>query len=468
MNRSEELNHLGGICSDVEQGLMAIRKRNLLVPICKMPEELLVHILRFLQTKKSDGGSLTIFHSPCQNHDFSWVRATWVCSHMRNVAIGAPELWPWVDSTRRNEWNALTTYRAGAVALNVSMSFDDEDEVWFDKGATETAPYLVKAGRACVDFTHRVVKDILVTKFPASLTVLETNNFHGSSAIAILPSLARQLVQFQVDATEVGSWPTLTWLKLRYFQLTRPSFKPNSLERIIAGMSQLEILYIGSVSQITENPSSSLANSGSNTSTTPQVGCDTTPPLHRLQRFHINDVQVTMVAMMSSLSCIRPLEQMSFDLSIPSGPRSAPKIDLLLRYMHNHLKSFTPSSTLRLRGGPITLTFLDLTWSPNGDNATGRTSTLSILYHTDHDPVFAEYGIIVKTIETDYSQRRSPVNLAERLTGFASKPFVKLERVIFRSVSLTPALRAWVASLEEREDGHKIELVYEACRDEEV
>jgi hypothetical protein len=203
---------------------MVLKQHNSTIPICQLPAELLIHILLDLQTKAGahEPTDSNTFRPPCYYHDFSWVRATWVCTHIRTVAIGAPKLWPWVDYKNSKEWNVLTVARAGEVVLNVNMpmfDFDYDDLV----AKSATAPYLVKAGRARFDFSSRETTALLVQN-PSSLrlTEIQSCNFDGPSASKVLNSIASQLVRLQVDTTRIQTWPALSWPKLRLLKLINP------------------------------------------------------------------------------------------------------------------------------------------------------------------------------------------------------------------------------------------------------
>jgi hypothetical protein len=163
MDQSHDTAHRNEGHAQVEpKPWVMLKQRNSMTPICQLPEELLVHVLHILQTKEGAKYFLDTPSSwPCDHHDFTWVRATWVCSHIRNIAICASKLWPWVDYSKSKEWNALTVSRAGKAALNVDMPlFERNDEELIAE--TATAPYLVQAERARFDFSKkRNARDIV-------------------------------------------------------------------------------------------------------------------------------------------------------------------------------------------------------------------------------------------------------------------------------------------------------------------
>jgi hypothetical protein len=168
MDQSHDTAHRNEGHAQVEpKPWVMLKQRNSMTPICQLPEELLVHVLHILQTKKGAQYFLDTPPSwPCDHHDFTWVRATWVCSHIRNIAICASKLWPWVDYSKSKEWNALTVSRAGKAALNVDMPlFERNDEELIAE--TATAPYLVQAERARFDFSKKETQEILLQALPS-------------------------------------------------------------------------------------------------------------------------------------------------------------------------------------------------------------------------------------------------------------------------------------------------------------
>jgi hypothetical protein len=76
--------------------------RNALTPICRLPTETLAAILVYVQ----HGGQDCDVRNPWRTYNFEWVRAMLVCRHFRDVALGAAQLWSYVDFGYRH-WSPL-------------------------------------------------------------------------------------------------------------------------------------------------------------------------------------------------------------------------------------------------------------------------------------------------------------------------------------------------------------------------
>jgi hypothetical protein len=80
------------------------RYRNALTPICRLPAETLAAILIYVQ----HGGQDCDVRDPWRTYNFEWVRMMLVCRPFRDVALGASELWKYVDFGRQR-WSPLWT-----------------------------------------------------------------------------------------------------------------------------------------------------------------------------------------------------------------------------------------------------------------------------------------------------------------------------------------------------------------------
>jgi hypothetical protein len=100
--------------SALETQLMVLKhERNALVPICRLPAELLARVFLHLQAPIREQPWLWLVF----NHE--WAIATAACRHFREVALGAPELWTWLDSRHSPAYRAVAALRAGDVPLTV-------------------------------------------------------------------------------------------------------------------------------------------------------------------------------------------------------------------------------------------------------------------------------------------------------------------------------------------------------------
>jgi hypothetical protein len=119
------------------QLLLLKQHRNSLVPICRLPVELLARILSFIQHPElvlPHGGADFLFHSNANN----WSLVMLVCAHFRAVAVQTPELWNVYDFdsfTRPvSEWRELCLSRAAGISscirINSALGVDHLRQAW--------------------------------------------------------------------------------------------------------------------------------------------------------------------------------------------------------------------------------------------------------------------------------------------------------------------------------------------------
>jgi hypothetical protein len=119
------------------QLLLLKQRRNSLVPICRLPVELLARILSFLQHSElvlPHGGTDFLFHSNANN----WSLVMLVCAHFRAVAVQTPALWNVYDFdsfTRPvSEWRELCLSRAAGISscirINSALGVDHLRQAW--------------------------------------------------------------------------------------------------------------------------------------------------------------------------------------------------------------------------------------------------------------------------------------------------------------------------------------------------
>jgi hypothetical protein len=103
------------------------RKQNSLTLICRLPHELLVAIIRDVQIQRDQShDNRAKIELESEFFDFDsyntlWFRITWICIHIRNVALNSPELWTRVVSKQTKQWNALMLSRAEASGLCINV-----------------------------------------------------------------------------------------------------------------------------------------------------------------------------------------------------------------------------------------------------------------------------------------------------------------------------------------------------------
>jgi hypothetical protein len=120
---SEELRRLDDQIATVERQLADLKAhRNNLVPFCQLPEEILAHVLYFAQVAP-EGKKRHAVPTPWINFDCRWVEYTRICRRMREVALGTPSLWTFIECRSRKKpgkWAELCAERARNCLLEIS------------------------------------------------------------------------------------------------------------------------------------------------------------------------------------------------------------------------------------------------------------------------------------------------------------------------------------------------------------
>jgi hypothetical protein len=88
-------------------------RRNALTGLCRLPPEIIVHIIRLLPVASLPPEDN--FHYPRTSYDVTWTRMMRVCAHLRNVVLGAGVLWSAVPIklSPKDAWTKLCLERAG-------------------------------------------------------------------------------------------------------------------------------------------------------------------------------------------------------------------------------------------------------------------------------------------------------------------------------------------------------------------
>jgi hypothetical protein len=235
-------------------------------------------------------------------------------------------------------------------------------------------------------------------------------------------------------------------------------------------MTQLEALHVEDIFQIPED-STSTDDLATHSARIPGVPS----PLHRLRTLYIRNGPAGMLSVLRSISLFKRLDDLSFELDVPEHKPPLADVSLLFHHLHDQLgKTSTLSSIFHW---PVASSYITLrmTWiqnpPPHGlTTVAGRQpSTLAMRYHPDHTTLYQEHQIVIRTLEIEGTGNKSLPNIVQNLDEVILQPCVQLERVVFCSMHMTLAFRAWVNDLEirVRTDGREVEVVYKTCSNED-
>jgi hypothetical protein len=105
-------------------------RRNTLSPLCRLPSEVLCHVLRAAAhsgyrhaagyRRPEEFGDLRLLYGAATN----WTRVTSICAHIRHVAVSWPVLWTRIDLGWDPSWVQLCIARASSLPISLNLHED--------------------------------------------------------------------------------------------------------------------------------------------------------------------------------------------------------------------------------------------------------------------------------------------------------------------------------------------------------
>jgi hypothetical protein len=410
------------------------RKANSMTPICRLPDELLVLILRELQIKpdRSEWQPDFDFHN-FDGFNSDWIRMTWVCQHMRDVAISSPELWTFLTYTHTAAWNALVVSRARQIELCIDIAHR------YARGATTSATYLYKAQHARVMFSNSIF--VMLLRDAPFLTILHVHELRSpieATSFPVHSPLVNQLVELRVSESDIRSWPRLAWPQLRRFGLHDLHIDPDRFATMLLGMPRLETLSLIRIVpskwhyydlQTTDIPSSSL------------------PSLRCLRKVSIHaDIRHSVLALLERiLRTTHEDHHPGLNLKL----QGTAELDLVLAHLVNAWRwSPLPPLTLFIdrHTYPYSLALgLKRSDRYQGNSATPTSSANTLESSTfhitlphlrdDNDEMFRQYLLAITTLNVDGAGRSIRKNFLHRLEDLLSpESCPNIVSIIFRNM----------------------------------
>jgi hypothetical protein len=107
---------------ELENRILELKwKRNSVVPITQLPNEILAQILLYVQLDwgYNDNYETLLYHEDT-GMDHDWTRSMLVCRRFRDAALACPLLWSYIDLThKKKEWISLSFQRSKGCLLDV-------------------------------------------------------------------------------------------------------------------------------------------------------------------------------------------------------------------------------------------------------------------------------------------------------------------------------------------------------------
>jgi hypothetical protein len=429
-----------------EQQLMAAKAHNSTVYICRLPTELLIATLNMLRFEPINADFVADVISFVL-YEKSWMRSTWVCSYIRSVAINTPELWTRISPIHSLEWNALTASRALNTPLSVDVHpfyYPPNDERLVERMRTLVTTYLPRAGYAGLHFRDARDEQMELLPSPiANLTSLYVNHLEGPLAKWIAPSIAPNLVSLSVSFANVETWPNLLWRKLRHLTLESSRMSSEYISVLLVGTVHLELLCIKSMQR---NFEPKLEAKSYRAVTSPH---DRLRPLNNLPIIRIFDHPVVILAILTSISILGPLDHLCLELTCAiksdRDDNILPLLDLLFAEGEDTRIQArpVPSASLFAKGS-WTFDLLLIEW--NLDSQSGRGSVLRIPYRNEHHQVYQKYDIRIQHLEVN--NIKASVDRVPMLDELIPQPCMELEQTLFRTTHMAPPLLMWIDHLQ--------------------
>jgi hypothetical protein len=226
--------------SSLEMQLVHLkRRRNGLLPICRLPSELLVDILRHLQNEPGSEDKRERLKHDLINR--KWSRIMLVCYHFRTLAVNTPSLWDTLDSSHPLHWRYLCLLRAADAPLCVRLHDEDGGHL------------LERAWKAEIDGLEAVqavdwnaprpgLQHLAIRLFSQGLRV--TPEFLGAVPVALVHL---ELIGWEIALEAAPRMPCLRFLEMRQVDIPNGFESLFSLFRNVPMVEELRIarLYFG-------------------------------------------------------------------------------------------------------------------------------------------------------------------------------------------------------------------------------
>jgi hypothetical protein len=421
--------------------LMLNRQRNSRTPICRLPDELLVLIMRELQVlpNRPDPQRNQEFFD-FEGYDISWIWMTWVCQHIRDVALNSPELWTWMCSKQSKKWHALVVSRAQDADLCINLLYV------FSGDVKNPAEHLSQAQYALIETWGELVQ---LRDVPAvRLTILHICRLPNTTSLDFLVSLSHQLVELSVSEADIKLWPELVWPRLRRFGLNQPRIHPRGLTGMFGGMDQVEMLWISYM----QFPGPDSQSESIMLEDVPRPDA-----LSRLRRIFIRDKPARMLTMLNILSQFKNHHNHpDLDLHADHPWDLTIHVPVLLTHLRDEwgwtqlAPSTTPISDKSLSSDQYSFVlkpYSSLAANNNPAVLDPHAARMQVFFTLGRDKIFAEYRFTATALEVEGAGERMEKNYFNELDQLLSPSHCpNITRIVFRSLRDTqvPTIHAWV------------------------
>jgi hypothetical protein len=145
------------LIAKIDRELIPLKtKRNAVSPLYRMPAEVLIEIFKLVQLNNcASNGWFSRLDSPSRDWkrivpEHEWTRILAVSSHIRAVAVAAPELWAYFCSSWPTKWREVYIQRRGDYPLRFAYHVTTNDRASRTRGLLNVPRYA--ASHAVLDF----------------------------------------------------------------------------------------------------------------------------------------------------------------------------------------------------------------------------------------------------------------------------------------------------------------------------
>jgi hypothetical protein len=240
---------------DMECKLLELKsRRNALVPICRMPPEIIVWIIKTIQGRQEDDKDAKTFSARAL--DTEWRQFTLACSYIRRVAINNPEVWACIDGSWMKKWIEASVEHSKEAPLTIRSVCDSEGRN-NRSVVLRLLPRAMAASFQLSNYRENIRTQIALNDRPlphlrflkyASSWISMKQTFLGG-AIQQLQSLDLQSVR--IEGIPEGDFSSLRYLRLARFE-TYTKHDIQALMQFLANAVNLEDINIGLSGVFTE------------------------------------------------------------------------------------------------------------------------------------------------------------------------------------------------------------------------
>jgi hypothetical protein len=275
----------------LETHLIALkRKRNLCMPLCRLPSEIIVLILHHARRPLGPPAKrarmvrpnyLDFFILPgvCDFlYDHTWLNLTTVCSHIRYIALTTPALWSYIDIGAHDD--QLVLHASRALSMPMVINLDNSE-----RPAVSVANHLANAETVRVHRGNHVARLAEVSHNLKTLHVTGFGNDHHMQALYRMIPRLEELYFLEISPR---AWPQ-DWGNLRRLCLDTVDIDLDTMQSMLIELHSLEDLAI--IDSDSDGGMLYAADAGTgDASTSPRPGSkrpDSSPCLQRLRHITI-------------------------------------------------------------------------------------------------------------------------------------------------------------------------------------